>query len=62
MRRTLRMPPRAADRFIADVQASDRDRLRRALETVADLELDSRGDSALAETTVALRAMEAIAA
>ena len=62
VRRTLRMPPRAADRFIADVQASDRERLRRALETVADLELDSRGDSALAETTVALRAMEAIAA
>jgi DNA polymerase-3 subunit delta len=62
VRRTLRMPPRAADRFIADVQASDRERLRRALETVADLELDSRGDSALAETTIALRAMETIAA
>ncbi|MDX6648899.1 MAG: polymerase subunit delta, partial [Solirubrobacteraceae bacterium] len=32
VRRGLRMPPKAAERFIADVQRTDRDALRRALE------------------------------
>ncbi|HEY2142625.1 MAG TPA: hypothetical protein VGG98_11270 [Solirubrobacteraceae bacterium] len=70
VRRGLRMPPRAAERFVADVARSDPDRLRRALAVLADLELDSRGGavvgshrSALAnmsEDTIALRAIETI--
>jgi DNA polymerase III subunit delta len=72
VRRTLRMPPRAAERFVADIARSDPDRLRAALGTLADLELDSRGGAAvgadrsplasLAEDTLALRAIESIAA
>jgi len=72
VKRTLRMPSRAADRFIADVARSDPSRLRRALAALADLELDSRGGAviasertplaALGEETLALRAIEQIAA
>jgi DNA polymerase III subunit delta len=72
VKRTLRMPSRAADRFIADVARSDPSRLRRALAALADLELDSRGGAviasertslaALGEDTLALRAIEQIAA
>jgi len=71
IRRGLRMPARAAERLLADVARSDPERLRRALCSLADLELDSRGGaplvnarSALAgldEETIALRAIEAIA-
>jgi DNA polymerase III subunit delta len=70
VRRGLRMPPRAAERFVADVARSDPDRLRRALGVLADLELDSRGGAAIStsrspqamldEDTIALRAIEAI--
>ncbi|HZL47748.1 MAG TPA: DNA polymerase III subunit delta [Solirubrobacteraceae bacterium] len=70
VRRGLRMPPRAAERFVADVARSDPDRLRRALGALADLELDSRGGAAvgasrsplamLDEDTIALRAIEVI--
>jgi DNA polymerase-3 subunit delta len=72
IKRTLRMPPRAAERFIADVQRSDPERLRAALCRIADLELDTRGGpqvtasrtplSSLEEDTQALRAVLAIAA
>ncbi|HTW43122.1 MAG TPA: DNA polymerase III subunit delta [Solirubrobacteraceae bacterium] len=72
VKRTLRMPARAAERFVADVARSDSERLRRALVTLAQLELDSRGGpplsasrSALAgldEDTLALHAIERIAA
>jgi len=72
VKRSLRMPSRAADRFIADVARSDPSRLRRALAALADLELDSRGGAviasertplaALGEDTLALRAIEQIAA
>lgn len=72
VKRSLRMPSRAAERFIEDVSRSDPDRLRRALGALADLELDSRGGapvladrSALApldEDTIALRAIAAITA
>jgi DNA polymerase-3 subunit delta len=71
VKRTLRMPPRAAERFIADVERSDPDRLRAALCRIADLELDTRGGpqlsesrtplSSLEEDTLALRAVLAIA-
>jgi DNA polymerase-3 subunit delta len=43
IKRTLRLPPRAADRFLADVGRADPERLRDALVTLADLELDTRG-------------------
>jgi DNA polymerase-3 subunit delta len=68
VKRGLRMPPRAAERFVADVQRSDVSRLRGALGTLADLELDSRGGAvlgadrsplaALSEETLALRAID----
>ena len=72
VRRSLRMPARAAERFVADVARSDVERLRGALATLAELELDSRGGAplrgsrgalaALDEDTLALRAIERIAA
>jgi DNA polymerase III subunit delta len=70
VRRTLRMPQRAAERLIGDVQRTDPERLRGALAALADLELDSRGGAqpgagrsvraTLHEDTLALRAIEAI--
>jgi DNA polymerase-3 subunit delta len=71
IKRTLRMPPRAADRFIADVARSEPERLRAALCRIADLELDTRGGAPLSasrtplcsleEDTQAVRAILAIA-
>jgi DNA polymerase-3 subunit delta len=71
VKRTLRMPSRAAERFVADVARSDPERLRAALGVLADLELDTRGGaelragrsrlSGLQEDTLALRAIAAIA-
>jgi DNA polymerase III subunit delta len=71
IKRTLRMPPRAADRFIADVARTEPERLRAALCRIADLELDTRGGaplsqsrtplSSLAEDTLAMRAILAVA-
>ena len=55
-------PPWAADRRIAEARRSDVDALRRALEQLADLELASRGGEELEDDTVALRAIDAIAA
>jgi DNA polymerase-3 subunit delta len=70
VRRSLRMPARAAERLIGDVEGTDPEHLRAALGTLADLELDSRGGAALlasrtlaaglGEDTIALRAIEAI--
>jgi DNA polymerase-3 subunit delta len=70
IKRGLRMPARAAERFVADVARTDPDRLRRALGALADLELDSRGGAPLSssrsplagldEDTLALRAIETI--
>jgi DNA polymerase-3 subunit delta len=62
IKRTLRMPPKAADRFIAEVRRADVASLRRAVERLADLELESRGGSAAEEDTSAVRAILAIAA
>jgi DNA polymerase-3 subunit delta len=71
VKRGLRMPSRAAERFVADVARSDPQRLRSALAALADLELDSRGGAviasqrtpfaALGEDTLALRAIGQIA-
>jgi DNA polymerase III subunit delta len=70
VKRGLRMPPRAAERFVRDVAQTEPERLRAALGALADLELDTRGGSpvpqarsrmsGLDEETLALRAIEAI--
>jgi DNA polymerase III subunit delta len=70
LKRGLRMPPRAAERFVKDVAQTDPERLRGALGVLADLELDTRGGSPLPrarsrmsgldEDTQALRAIEQI--
>ena len=64
VRRGLRMPPKAAERFLADVQRTDVAGLRNALAIVADLELASRGGSrgGLTEDTLAIEAIAKIAA
>ncbi len=64
VKRSLRMPPRAADRLLADAQRSDAAALRKAIEVLADLELASRGGAAgaLGEDTLALTAIRRIAA
>jgi DNA polymerase-3 subunit delta len=72
VKRGMRMPPRAAERFVADVARTDPDRLRDALGALAALEVDSRGGALIAagraplagmsEDTLALHAIEAITA
>jgi DNA polymerase III subunit delta len=72
VKRGLRMPARAAERFVADVARTDVERLRAALAALADLELDTRGGAPLTssrselagldEDTLALHAIEAITA
>jgi DNA polymerase III subunit delta len=71
IKRSLRMPSRAADRLIGDVARTEPDQLREALCRIADVEVDSRGGpplsgsrtplSSLEEDTLALRAILAIA-
>jgi DNA polymerase III subunit delta len=70
VKRGMRMPPRAAERFLADVGRTDPDRLREALVVLAALEVDSRGGAVLSigraplagmsEDTLALHAIEAM--
>ncbi len=64
IKRSLRMPSRAADRLIADARRSGAEKLRRAIEELADLELASRGGGpgGAGEDTTALRAIQRIAA
>jgi DNA polymerase-3 subunit delta len=65
VRKTLRMPSKAAERMIADVSRRDVESFRRALEVMADLELESRGGGAaggaLSEETGAVLALKAAA-
>jgi DNA polymerase-3 subunit delta len=71
VKRGLRMPPRAAERFVADVQRSEPERLRASLVALADLEVDTRGGaqlsadrsrlSGLNEDTLALRVIAGMA-
>jgi len=56
VKKTLRMPPRAADRFVKDVATRDVESLRRALTAMADLEVERRGGD-LSEDTEAVRAV-----
>jgi DNA polymerase III subunit delta len=58
IKRTLRMPPRAADRFIADVARTEPEHLRAALCRIADLELDTRGGAPLSESRTSLSSLE----
>jgi len=70
VKRGLRMPARAAERFVADVARTDPGSLRKALATLADLELNSRGGApllasrtpfgGLSEDTLAQRAIEQV--
>ncbi len=62
IKQSIKGSPWAADRRIAEARRSDPDRLRRALEALADLELDTHGNSELSNETAALRAIERIAA
>jgi DNA polymerase-3 subunit delta len=64
IKRSLRMPSRAAERLITDVGRTGSAKLRRALEVVADLEVSSRGGASggAGEDTQALRAIQRIAA
>jgi DNA polymerase-3 subunit delta len=59
VKKGLRMPSFAADRLVADVARRDVDAFRRALELMADLELESRGGGGgvLSEDTAAVRAV-----
>jgi DNA polymerase III subunit delta len=71
IKRGLRMPSRAAERFISDVARTEPERLRTSICRIADLELDTRGGapltgsrtqlSSLEEDTLAVRAILAVA-
>lgn len=59
VKRSLRMPPRAADRLIADVARTEPERLRAALCRLADLELDTRGGAPLSGSRTVLSSLQA---
>jgi len=63
VKRSLRMPSFAADRLVSDAAKRDVESFRRALELMADLELESRGGGGgvLSEDTAAVRAVIAAA-
>jgi DNA polymerase-3 subunit delta len=58
-KRLMRKPPKLANQLVAAIGRRDVAALRRAIEAMADLEVDSRGGSggALGEDTLALRAV-----
>jgi DNA polymerase-3 subunit delta len=62
IRATLRMPPKVASKFVEDVSRTDAAALRRAITLLAQLETDTRGNSALSPDTIALRTIDQIAA
>ncbi|MGH2839963.1 MAG: DNA polymerase III subunit delta, partial [Solirubrobacteraceae bacterium] len=62
IKRSIKGSPWAADRRISEARRSDPDRLRRALEALADLELATHGDTELSDSTEAVRAIARIAA
>ena len=59
---TMKGSPWAADRRIAEARRADAERLSRALEVLADLELAAHGASELGDRTEAIRAIARIAA
>jgi DNA polymerase-3 subunit delta len=64
VKRGLRMPSRAADRLIKDATHTGPEKLRLAIELLADLELASRGGGSggASEDTAAILAIQRIAA
>jgi DNA polymerase III subunit delta len=62
VKQTVKGSPWAAERRIAEARRSDAEALRKALIALADLELASRGGEELEDDTVALRAIDEIAA
>ena len=62
VKRGLRMPSKAADRLIADARRRGSERLREALEQIADLELASRGGArgGMSEDTAALMTLSRV--
>jgi DNA polymerase-3 subunit delta len=64
IRRSLRMPPRVADQLISDAGRAGAEKLRAAIEAIAELELASRGGGpgGASEDTAALLAVRQIAA
>ena len=61
VKRSLRLPSKAADRLLADVRNTDLDALREAVGSMADLELDARGYREVPRETAAVRTMLRIA-
>jgi DNA polymerase-3 subunit delta len=59
---SMKGSPWALDRRIKEARATDSDSLRRAIETLADLELQTRGMGDLSEDTAAIRALGRMAA
>jgi DNA polymerase-3 subunit delta len=62
VRASMKGSPWAADRRIKEARATDSDALRRALECLADLELQTRGLGDASEDTAAIRALGRMAA
>jgi DNA polymerase-3 subunit delta len=64
VRRRLRMPSKAAEQLLGDARRAGAERLRAAIEELADLELASRGGGrgGVGEDTAALLAIQRIAA
>lgn len=58
----VKMSPWLADRRLKEARSTDAETLRRALEALAQLELDSRGSTELDDDTAALRTIDAIVA
>jgi len=62
IKKAIKGSPWAADRRISEARRSDPERLRRALEALADLELATHGDTELSDQTEAVRTIARIAA
>ncbi|CAN5542244.1 hypothetical protein BH20ACT17_BH20ACT17_10210 [soil metagenome] len=62
IKKAIKGSPWAAERRISEARRSDTERLRRALEALADLELATHGDTELSDPTEAVRAIARIAA
>ena len=62
IKKAIKGSPWAADRRISEARRADTERLRRALEALADLELATHGDTELSDPTEAVRAIARIAA
>ena len=62
IKKAIKGSPWAADRRISEARRADTERLRRALEALADLELATHGDTELSDQTEAVRTIARIAA